>query len=99
MPPAHQDGADRTASALERLDDLLNDLVEAGAPALFDTVEERLIRAVFAACEQNQVHTAKALGISRNVLRTHLKRFGLIGGEPMDGRPEPRDFRGMRATL
>jgi sigma-54-specific transcriptional regulator len=99
MPPAHQDGAGRTASALERLDGLLNDLVEAGAPALFDTVEERLIRAVFAACEQNQVHTAKALGISRNVLRTHLKRFGLIGGEPMDGRLEPRDFRGMPATL
>ncbi|HEX8606243.1 MAG TPA: sigma 54-interacting transcriptional regulator, partial [Pseudoduganella sp.] len=95
MPPAHQDGA----SGLERLDSLLNDLVEAGEPALFDTVEERLIRAAFAACEQNQVHTAKALGISRNVLRTHLKRFGLIGGEPTDARLEPRDFRAMPSTL
>jgi sigma-54-specific transcriptional regulator len=95
MPPAHQDGA----SGLERLDSLLNDLVEAGEPALFDTVEERLIRAAFAACEQNQVHTAKALGISRNVLRTHLKRFGLIGVEPADTRLEPRDFRAMPSTL
>jgi sigma-54-specific transcriptional regulator len=99
MPPAHQDGAASAASGLERLDSLLNDLVEAGEPALFDTVEERLIRAAFAACEQNQVQSAKALGISRNVLRTHLKRFGLIGGEPMDARLDARDFHAMPVSL
>jgi sigma-54-specific transcriptional regulator len=66
---------------LRDLDALFGDLVDAGGPALFDTVEERLIRTAFTACEQNQVQTARALGISRNVLRTHLKRFGLIGGE------------------
>jgi sigma-54-specific transcriptional regulator len=27
---------------------------------------------------RNQVQTAKLLGISRNILRTHLKQFGLI---------------------
>jgi sigma-54 dependent transcriptional regulator len=81
---------------LDRLDDLLTELVEAGEPALFDTVEERLIRTAFDACEQNQVQTAKALGISRNVLRTHLKRFGLIGGEPADARLDTRDTRDTR---
>jgi len=85
QPPVFQpavpldDDADDDAGMLGRLDTLLGDLVEAGEPALFDTVEERLIRTAFAVFEQNQVQTARALGISRNVLRTHLKRFGLIG--------------------
>ena len=72
------------ASALDRLETLLADLVESGEPGLFDGVEERLIRTAYSAFEHNQVQTAKALGISRNVLRTHLKRFGLIGGEGLD---------------
>jgi sigma-54-specific transcriptional regulator len=76
----------------QRLDALLADLVEAGEPALFDNVEERLIRTAYEVFEQNQVQTAKALGISRNVLRTHLKRFGLIGGDqPESGRTALQD--------
>jgi len=85
VPPAHAVpaavvGLDADPDILGRLETLLGDLVESGEPALFDTVEERLIRTAFSAFEQNQVQTARALGISRNVLRTHLKRFGLIGG-------------------
>jgi len=72
------------ASALDRLETLLADLVESGEPGLFDGVEERLIRTAYSVFEQNQVQTAKALGISRNVLRTHLKRFGLIGSGQLD---------------
>ena len=30
------------------------------------------------------MRTARQLGISRNVLRTQLKRFGLIGDGPAD---------------
>ncbi|MGZ5819041.1 MAG: AAA family ATPase, partial [Burkholderiaceae bacterium] len=52
---------------------------EAGDPNLFESVEESLIRTAFAWCHQNQVQSAKVLGISRNILRTHLKRFNLIG--------------------
>jgi sigma-54-specific transcriptional regulator len=69
---------------LHRLDALFSELVNEDEPALFDTVEERLIRTAYATCDHNQVQTAKALGISRNVLRTHLKRFGLIGGDPSE---------------
>jgi sigma-54-specific transcriptional regulator len=58
---------------------LAGELIERGEPTLFDAVEELLIRIAFAWCHQNQVQTAKALGISRNIPRTHLKRFGLIG--------------------
>jgi sigma-54-specific transcriptional regulator len=87
------------ASPLERLEALLGELLEAGDAALFDTVEERLIRTAFAACEHNQVQTAKVLGLSRNVLRTHLKRFGLIGAEPAPGRGDIHSFHGMSVAL
>jgi sigma-54-specific transcriptional regulator len=36
------------------------------APALFDILEESIIRTAFAWCRHNQVQTAKVLGISRS---------------------------------
>jgi len=79
--PADHPAPPTQGCPFQHLDTMFSDLVDAGEPALFDTVEERLIRTAYTACEQNQVQTARALGISRNVLRTHLKRFGLIGSE------------------
>jgi len=70
------------ASLYRRLEGLLGEMITAGSPGLFDSVEESLVRTVFAWCGQNQVHSAKVLGISRNILRTQLKRFGLIGYDP-----------------
>ena len=64
-----------------RLEELVSELVSAGDPDLFNSVEESLVRTVFSWCNQNQVHSARVLGISRNVLRTQLKRFGLIKQE------------------
>ena len=71
--------APRLETLHRRLDALLGEFVSAGEPELFDSIEGSLIRTVFKSCNQNQVHTAKVLGISRNILRTHLKRFGIIG--------------------
>jgi sigma-54-specific transcriptional regulator len=65
-----------------RLEGLFGELIDADDPGLFDSVEESLVRTVFARCSHNQVHSAKILGISRNILRTQLKRFGLIGEHP-----------------
>jgi sigma-54 dependent transcriptional regulator len=65
---------------LEKIAGLINELIDANEPFLLDQVEQTLIRTAFAACRQNQVQTAKTLGISRNILRTYLKRHGLIGG-------------------
>jgi sigma-54-specific transcriptional regulator len=70
------------ANLFVRLEGLFSEMIEAGNPDLFDSVEESLIRTVFSWCHQNQVQSAKVLGISRNILRTHLKRFGLIGFDP-----------------
>jgi sigma-54-specific transcriptional regulator len=64
-----------------RLAELVNSMIEAEAVDLFDSVEEGVVRTAFDNCNRNQVQTARVLGISRNILRTHLKRFGLIGFE------------------
>ena len=78
---------------MQRLAALLDELIETAEPALFDKVEESLIRTAFAWCHQNQVQTAKVLGISRNMLRTQLKRFGLIGaGLHLQPDRKPGDF-------
>ena len=74
----------RGASAgvpLARLATLVEDLIQDGTQNLYEQVEEVLVRTAFAWCDQNQVQTARALGITRNVVRTQLKRFGLIAGD------------------
>jgi len=42
-----------------------------------ETLERRLIGEALAACEGNQVHTARALGLSRQGLLKKLERYGL----------------------
>ena len=44
---------------------------------LIDLVEKALIAQALDACKQNQVRTARMLGISRNTLRHRMKKFGL----------------------
>ncbi len=56
----------------------LQRLFSAPPPNLHQQLEELTVRRAFTFCRNNQVQTAKLLGISRNVLRTLLKRFGLI---------------------
>ncbi len=65
-------------SAAQTLQTVFTELLNQGQPALFDLVEHSLIHAAYANCRQNQVRTAKALGISRNILRTQLRRHGLL---------------------
>ncbi len=47
----------------------------------FDNLEKLVVGEAFRFCEGNQVHTASLLGISRNVVRTLLKRHGFISAE------------------
>jgi sigma-54 dependent transcriptional regulator len=69
--PAAADDESLLERAFERLFD--------EAPqALHARVESALIQAAYRHCHHNQVHTAALLGITRNVLRTHLKRLGLL---------------------
>jgi DNA-binding NtrC family response regulator len=45
---------------------------------LFRDIERRLVEDAFRHCNENQVRTAELLGISRNVVRTLLKRYALL---------------------
>lgn len=69
------------AGPLDLISSELQRLFREPPPNLHQQLEELTVRRAFAFCGNNQVHTAKLLGISRNVLRTLLKRFGLISTE------------------
>ena len=58
---------------------LFQALLDQGTLQLAHTVESTLVHVAFAHCRANQVQTARALGITRNSLRTLLKRHGLLG--------------------
>jgi transcriptional regulator with AAA-type ATPase domain len=49
-----------------------------GASAHFDNLEQLIVTEAFAHVNHNQVHGAALLGISRNVMRTLLKRHGFL---------------------
>ncbi|MES2946636.1 MAG: sigma 54-interacting transcriptional regulator [Pseudomonadota bacterium] len=78
---ANESGSSSSAStALERLAAAFAQLCEEGGSNLYERIEQTLIHTAYSHCERNQVHTADLLGITRNVLRTQLKRFGLLAG-------------------
>lgn len=59
-----------------------------GSPSdAYETIERLLLTVAFQRCGGNQVRTARCLGISRNVVRAQLKRFGLLPGDT-DGAAE-----------
>ena len=73
--------ASSAAGFQQQLAALVNSMIDADQQDLFERAEETVVRTAFDSCNRNQVQTARVLGISRNILRTHLKRFGLIGFE------------------
>ncbi len=67
-----------TPPSLKLLENVLSDIYEQPIDDLFETLEEAIIRTAYEFCENNQVQTANLLGISRNILRHRLKRFGFL---------------------
>lgn len=67
-----EDGLGVISRQLQRL------FQEPGNRPLFQELEELVVREAFNFCRNNQVHTAALLGISRNVMRTLLKRYGYL---------------------
>jgi len=72
------------ADPLDGLATILPALFADAGDALYERIESLVIHAAYAHCQRNQVHTAALLGISRNVLRTQLKRFGLLSDAKTD---------------
>jgi len=63
------------------IDDLasqIDQLLDSPQGQLLESFEAFVVRRAMEFCKGNQVHTAKLLGVTRNVLRTYLKRFGLL---------------------
>ncbi len=56
----------------------LKDLFEAGSDNLYEHLEDTIVRTAYEHCHNNQVQTAKLLGISRNVVRAKLIKMGAI---------------------
>src|SRR5450830_560060 len=60
------------------LNQALHHLFEAGTDNLYEHLEDTIIRAAYNYCHNNQVQTAKLLGISRNIVRAKLIKMGAI---------------------
>jgi sigma-54 dependent transcriptional regulator len=65
-------------TGLDGIAALLCQLLAAQEPDLHARLEELIVRETFTVSGQNQVRSAKLLGITRNNLRTLLKRYRLI---------------------
>ena len=66
---------------LQALGQGMRQLLDSERPAVYEEVERLLVTTAFAHCAGNQVRTARRLGVTRNVLRAQLKRFGLLACE------------------
>ena len=65
-------------SSLYKLESVLEELFEQGADNLYELINGTTVSKAFEHSKNNQVHTAKLLGISRNILRARLKELNLI---------------------
>lgn len=67
MAPPH-------ATLYREIEERLERLMAVGEPSLLARIEQLLVRTAYARSASNQVRTAQVLGITRNALRTLLKR-------------------------
>ena len=68
-----------TESLQEKLTRLLETMLDDGEEDAFGKIEAAVVGAALSIARNNQTQTAKILGISRNVLRTLLKRHAAHG--------------------
>jgi sigma-54-specific transcriptional regulator len=98
-------GSERGESdELDMLGQGLRRLLDSDREDVYQEVERLLLTTAFEHCAGNQVRTAKRLGVSRNVVRAQLKRFGLLGVEhaPLEGHavapPNPHRYGNLVGT-
>jgi transcriptional regulator with PAS, ATPase and Fis domain len=60
--------------SLDGVADALRKCFEAPGSSLFNDIERRLVQDAYLYCDSNQMRTAELLGITRNVVRTLLRR-------------------------
>ena len=62
----------------QKLENAINELIRQEPDQLYELFLEKIVLQTYEYCKNNQVQTARVLGISRNVLRALLKQFGSI---------------------
>jgi DNA-binding NtrC family response regulator len=67
------------ATPLQRVSQALQTLFTSPGENLFDHLEKHVVEEAYRHCGLNQVRAAALLGISRNVLRTLLRKHGFLG--------------------
>jgi sigma-54-specific transcriptional regulator len=67
-----------SAPSRSSLKEALRRLFECDTSHLYQLIDETVIREAFDYCEQNQLRTARLLGISRNIVRDRLIRYDLL---------------------
>lgn len=66
----------KTMSREDVLEEALIGLFEEDHPELFAKLEHAIMRTAFKYCQNNQLQTARLLGISRNIVRARLIHYG-----------------------
>jgi aliphatic sulfonates family ABC transporter substrate-binding protein len=92
-------------SPLHELERSLAKLFELSPPHLHELIDEAVMRSAYRFSGQNQLKTARLLGISRNVVRARLIQYGEVagflrspsGGDAVESRPRPSG-RGRRVV-
>ncbi|MGQ0557566.1 MAG: sigma-54 interaction domain-containing protein [Nitrospiraceae bacterium] len=79
-----------TLSPLEAALDHLFERSSSGA-SLYRLIDETVVRRAYEYCEQNQVRTARLLGISRNIVRDRLIRYDLLGLDQSERGSQPAE--------
>lgn len=70
--------ADEGVVGVEAIRPVLARLFASGEPDLLERLTDAIVSEAFAYSLENQVRTASLLGVTRNVIRTHLKNAGMI---------------------
>jgi DNA-binding NtrC family response regulator len=76
--PAETAAKESIAAPLAQIEKQLHELLKEPGESLLHNLEELIIRSAFSHGRSNQIRTAELLGITRNVVRTLLKRHGLL---------------------
>jgi DNA-binding NtrC family response regulator len=90
IAPSHVSGAapDETAPLQVIAAQLRRSFAKPGV-ALYDELERLIVTEAYRHCGNNQVQSAVLLGVTRNVLRTLLKRHGLLDDSAIAGAIAP----------
>ncbi|WP_082488087.1 sigma-54-dependent Fis family transcriptional regulator [Methylophilus sp. Leaf414] len=71
-------GVSNSLSLEDQMDALLSEYIKLEPDELLENCVKRIVLKAYEYSHQNQVQTARVLGISRNVLRAYLKQYGII---------------------